>query len=329
MCPSLPAESSPPTVVGVDLTALSRYPLLQPDAQSNKVDRGRVLIVGGSTETPGGIVLAGKAALRVGAGRVHLVTGESAALTVAVTFPEARVTGVPQTPTGAISPDAAGDIARLANDVDVVLIGSGALDKPASRELVERVTVGLQRPITLIIDAAALPAPDMNLRTRDSTKLVLLPNPGEMAELLGVPYDDVVHDPVCALHDAIRRHAATTALRDAQTWIATPGSDPTFCDSSANPALATAGSGDVLAGAVTGIAARGAPPLAAVLWAVHTHGRAGTALAERDGGPGLLASDLLTALPAELNRTIRQIDAYSAGDRCSHSSADNRETGVS
>jgi ADP-dependent NAD(P)H-hydrate dehydratase len=306
MCPLRLAEASgrdsaDEPVVAVDAAVLHRHALPSADDVTNKTDRGQVLIVGGSVETPGGVLLAGLAALRAGAGRVQVATVESITAELAARFPEARVTPLPQTTSGAISPDAAPALAAAAERSDAVLIGSGATDPESTAALLEGLAAALPPGCKLVVDAAALPRfATTGLAADVCEDLLLLPNPGEMAALLDVEFEQVERDPVAALGDAVTRFGATVALRDTATWIGQPGS-PVFRDGSGNPALATSGSGDVLAGCVAGLAARGAVPLAAVLWGVHAHGCAGDRLAAHYGGPGLLARELVDRLPRELN----------------------------
>lgn len=122
-----------------------------------------------------------------------------------------------------------------------------------------------------------------------------------MAGLLGTDGEDGVLDD---LGSAARRVAAElhaiVAVRDAQTWLVAE-EGPAYYDRSGDVGLGTSGSGDVLAGLVTGLAARGAQPLQAALWAVHVHGRSGERLAGRLGRMGFLARELLDELPAVMS----------------------------
>jgi ADP-dependent NAD(P)H-hydrate dehydratase len=289
-------------VVPVDAAVLARHALPGADEVANKNERGSVLVVGGSAETPGGVLLAGVAALRAGAGRVQIATVERATGGLAAQFPEARVTPLPHTKSGAISPDAGPLLGAAVAKADAVLVGTGAIDPDATTALLEALLPALAASAALVVDAAALPGFDSSRRVLagEHDRVVLLPNPGEMAALLDVPFARVDGDPLGALRDAVARFAATVALRDTTTWIGAPGGVE-YRDGSGDPALATSGSGDVLAGCVAGLAARGASPLAAVLWGVHAHGCAGSRLAERYGGTGLLARELVDLLPSELN----------------------------
>jgi ADP-dependent NAD(P)H-hydrate dehydratase len=115
---------------------LRRWPLPRPDADADKEERGRVLVVGGTPETPGAILLAATAALRAGAGKVQIATGRSIAQAVALAVPEARVFALPETADGTIAAAAAEDIAARAEAAQAVLVGPGMLaEAEASRLL--------------------------------------------------------------------------------------------------------------------------------------------------------------------------------------------------
>jgi NAD(P)H-hydrate repair Nnr-like enzyme with NAD(P)H-hydrate dehydratase domain len=119
-----------------------------------------------------------------------------------------------------------------------------------------------------------------------------------MEGLLG----ETVDDPHAAVVEACRRYDATVALRGPDTWITGPG-HPVYVHRCGHPGLATSGSGDVLAGALGGLAARGADPLTATLWAVVVHAAGGRRLADRIAPVGFLARELLDVLPAALDET--------------------------
>jgi hydroxyethylthiazole kinase-like uncharacterized protein yjeF len=296
------ARVDPASVIPVTDDVLLRHPLPDHGSSTSKFERGEVLVIGGTVETPGGVLLAATAALRAGAGRVAIATVTSVARAVAVAMPEGRVTGLAETTDGAISPDHLPDLTDAIAKSDVVLIGPGMGQPEVSGELVLRIVPMLARSTRLVLDAAALP---ILRKCRDrfapAERTVLLPNPGEMADLLGADLDDIERDSLAALHGAVGRFGCAIALRGGETLLGEPDSD-VFAERSGHPALATSGSGDVLSGAVAGLAARGASPLAALLWGVHAHAVAGSELAERFEGLGLLARELPDRLPSTLNR---------------------------
>jgi hydroxyethylthiazole kinase-like uncharacterized protein yjeF len=292
----------PPSPLGepviVTPAVLRDRPLPDHRSVQTKYDRGVVVIIGGSAQTPGGVLLAGLAALRVGAGKLQMATAQTAAGPLAIAAPEARVIGLPETADGSLQPDAAADrLASFVAGADAVLVGTSACDPDATAALLRRVLPAVRDGV-VIVDAAAIPAlaDDPALLVPLGGRAVVMPNPGEMAGLLGRSVDEVDADPAGAVADAVDRLGATVTLRGTETWTAGRGG-PLFRDEAGNPGLATSGSGDVLAGAIAGLAARGADPLTATVWATHLHGVAADRCAARLGEFGYLARELLDELP--------------------------------
>lgn len=276
----------------VELTdaELHRRPLPDHHDDTDKHDRGTVLVVGGSSETPGAVLLAGVAALRAGAGRVQLATTARSIAVLGGAIPEARVIPLPETSAGAIEPSSASRLEEELQRADAVLIGTGALDGPATEALTARL-LPMIGPGAIVLDASALGvvATDTSALAFASERGVLMPNVGEAQQLPG--------DDAPTIADAT---GTTVAVRGSVTEIASPGG-PVLVDRSGNIGLAMSGSGDVLAGVLAALCARGADALTASLWAVVAHGRAGERCAQRIGRLGYMASELLAELPAVLN----------------------------
>jgi hydroxyethylthiazole kinase-like uncharacterized protein yjeF len=290
--------SRPPVdSVVVTPARLRDRPLPDHGSVRSKYDRGVAVVIGGSTETPGAVLLAGVGALRVGAGKVQIATTAGASGALAVAMPEARVVALPETDGGAIDPAGAERVAPLVREADAVVVGTGAVDVDATGRLLRRLIPEIDHAV-LVVDAGAIPvlADDPGLLAPLRGRAVVMPNPMEMAVLLGRSLDEVTADPAAAVSDAIGRLGVVVTLRGTETWAAAPHG-PLFRDEAGNPGLATSGSGDVLAGALTGLASRGADPLTATLWATHLHAMAGGRCAARWGEFGYLARDLLDELP--------------------------------
>jgi hydroxyethylthiazole kinase-like uncharacterized protein yjeF len=278
-------------------------PLPQPGKEGDKEERGRVLVVGGATEMPGAIILAGVAALRAGAGKLQIATCRSIAQAVAVAVPEARVFALPETRAGALAVSGAGEISERAKEVNAVLIGPGMIDEGAVVRLVQKLLPQLGKA-TVVLDAAALSCfaeTPQCLHDLDR-KAILTPHAGEMATMLGTDKNAVTRDPLGTARKAARSFRAVVALKGAETHIAAHGVSKSYCNRAGNVGLATSGSGDTLSGIITGLAARGATPLQAAVWGVYLHARAGDALAKRIGQMGYLARELLAEVPAVMSK---------------------------
>jgi hydroxyethylthiazole kinase-like uncharacterized protein yjeF len=281
-----------PAELEVDDAFLARFPLPQYGDETSKAARGTVLVVGGSVQTLGASLLAGTAALRSGAGKLQLAADRAAVIPLALAIPEARV-----------APNE--ECEELASSADAVLVGPGILDAETGEGIMKRIAQCISGETMLVIDAGAL-AGEEYVRRRPRT--IAIPNVVEAAQILDSEPNHVSANPRDALAALVDQLGMTVALRDAVTWIGTPNGER-FVDRSGHAALATSGSGDVAAGIIAGLAARGAEPLTAALWGVHTHGRIGERVAARDRGIGALARDFLAEIPATLN-TVCAVDRF-------------------
>lgn len=283
--------------VEINAALLRQWALPRLDAAGDKEARGRVLVVGGSQEMPGAVLLAAEAALRVGAGKLRIAVPASIAFWVGAAVPEARVFALPEGDGGAIAVEAAATLAERANEGQAVLIGPGMTDEAAVAQLVTAIIPQLHGP-QVVLDAAALRAVEQDAATLAGLggNAILTPHAGEMASCLGEDKETVTRDPAAVARHAAARFRAVVALKGADTVIANPEGE-CWINRAGNVGLATSGSGDTLAGLIAGLAARGAEPQQAAAWGVHLHALAGDRLAARLGGVGFLARELLPEIP--------------------------------
>lgn len=287
--------------VAVTAALLRRWPLPEPSTDADKAERGVVMVAGGSSEIPGALLLSGVAALRAGAGKLQLAGPRSAAASLAVALPEARVFSLPETSDGFLDRKAGARAVECARGADAILVGPGMLNDEAVRgfmdEFVRRVA-----DKQLVIDAIALGAlRGGRYRFTEETRVVLTPNAGEMAMITGGTKAAVEADPLGVAREVARDLNAVVALKGPETFVATPYGE-VFKYSEGEVGLATSGSGDVLAGLVLGFLARGATLDQAAVWAVYLHGAAGNRLKRRVGPVGFLARELSDEIPALMNQ---------------------------
>ena len=293
----MPGEGRSPVPVTEEL--LRGWALPRPG--TDKESRGRVLVVGGTAHTPGAVLLAGEAVLRAGAGKLQIATAEGVAAAVAVAAPEALVVPLPTAGSGDLGDGAAARLVDLAEGVDTVLLGPGFCDVERSVALLEKVVPRLRCPVVLDALASAYlgahPEGLAHLRGR----AVLTVNPGELAKTLGEEPAAVEADvPAAAARLAARTSVVvlcggqgkTVAAPDGRVWAGARG----------GPGLGVSGSGDVQAGLVAGLLARGAEPAQAAVWGGHLHGCAGEELAQRVGTVGFLAREIAPCVPGLLDR---------------------------
>jgi hydroxyethylthiazole kinase-like uncharacterized protein yjeF len=293
----MPAERTTGSVA-VTSGLLRGWPL--PDPHGGKQQRGQVLVVGGSRQTPGAVLLAAVAALRAGAGKLQIATAASVAAVVATTVPEALVQELPETPDGAVSAAAAARVADLAGGARAVLVGPGMRDREQTADVVAALVAAVDGAV-LVVDALGLaPVGDRpGLLRRLDGRAILTPNPTELALMAGVGEDAVEADPDGAARRAATEYGGVVALGATESYVAAPDGR-CWVDSAGSSGLGVSGSGDAFAGVVTGLAARGADPAQAAVWAAHLHGRAGDRLAARVGRLGYLAREIVDEVPLVL-----------------------------
>lgn len=289
-------------VVTIDRRLIRRWPLPELAENADKRARGDVLVVGGSRELPGSVLLAAEAALRAGAGRMKLGVVRSIALALGTAFPEARVIGLPEKRNGELARTAAASLRKELGACRSLLVGPGMRDEAAALALV-RSALHSERDCTIVLDAAALrvlrrPAA---LAQNAAGRVIATPHAGEMAELWGCTRELVEQDPLELAREAARKLRVTLVLKGVRTVVATPSGDA-FCNTNGNSGLATSGSGDTLSGLIAGLAARGAEPAQAAVWGVYVHSAAGDALKRKQGPLGYLARELPAEVPALLAR---------------------------
>ena len=283
----------------LDRHALDQHPL-PPVVDGDKETKGRILIVAGSRDVPGAALLAATAAMRAGAGKLRMATVESAAMPIAVAMPEAMVIGLPEGSDGGFAGNAVADIAEAASEVDAVVAGPGVRRSEMCKRLADAL---LETRAALALDVALLetlePLHERGLSR--PTPPVLLPNAKELASLLDCEPEHVDADPVgCGLR-AAQLYRSIVLVKGVTSHVVTPDGGCWTYEGGA-PGLGVSGSGDVLAGIVGGLLARGADPLNALLWAVWLHGEAGSRLANRIGPIGFLAREIAGEVPALLPR---------------------------
>lgn len=291
------------SAIELDAAWRAANPLASPKGEATKNSRGRVLCVGGARRVPGALRLTAEAGLRVGAGKVRMVTVPSVALMLGVLFPEAAAIPLGEDESGELVLDPAAPLFREMDRTDAVVVGPGMIDRGAAGRLVLGIAAEPRDRVTLLLDAAACAAAGAleNELAGYAGRLVLTPHGQEMAELCQCDAGEIAADPEAKAVEAARRFGAVVALKGTRTWIAAPDGR-VLRYAGGGIGLATGGSGDVLAGVIGGLLARGLSPFEATGWGVWLHGEAGRVLASKVGPVGFLAGELLPELPALLPR---------------------------
>jgi NAD(P)H-hydrate epimerase len=272
--------------------------------RGHKGDFGRLLVVAGSIDYPGAALLTALGAMRAGAGLVRVATAESVAARLAGAVPEITWMSLDEEAPGLIAPGGWRRVTTEAAGFAAVVIGPGLGNQPATLRRARQLIGTLRIPA--VVDADGLNALAAEPRWWQPLRapLVLTPHPGEFARLTGAPPpdngDDVARAEAAVA--AAARWSQVVVLKGAHTVVADPGGE-VLASGVATPALATAGSGDVLAGAIGAFLAAGSAPFAAAACGVAVHGAAGLLAADRIGPAGAMARDIAALLP----ETIRQL----------------------
>jgi NAD(P)H-hydrate epimerase len=266
---------------------------------SHKGTFGRVLVVAGSLEYAGAALLTGLGAARAGAGLVCLAPPESVGLRLLGLVPELTSMLLPEEAVGLVAPTGWRQLTAAAGEYDAVVVGPGLGRHAATLRRVAHLLGELRRPVVIDADGlTALAARDRWWRTI-TAPAVLSPHPGEFARLTrstDLPAADDDEGREQAASQAARLWEHVVILKGANTVVAAPYGT-VFRSAVATASLATAGSGDVLAGAIGAMLAAGLEPLEAAGVGVAVHAAAGLLAEERIGSAGVLAGDIAGLLP--------------------------------
>lgn len=257
---------------------------------------GHLLVVAGSAGKTGAALLSAQGGLRAGAGLVTLATAPDARAAVEGRVPEVMVS---QLDLERPREQALAEIVGLAAGKRAIAWGPGMPTSDAAGETLRAALALLEVPIVLDADALNHLARDLSVLEHVRAPLVLTPHPGEAARMLGLTTTEVQSDRVATARDLAARARAVVVLKGARTVIAAPDGWAAI-NPTGNPGMGTGGSGDVLTGIIGALLAQGLDPYAAACLGTYAHGRAGDLARKRRGEMGLVAGDLIDALPEAL-----------------------------
>jgi ADP-dependent NAD(P)H-hydrate dehydratase len=272
--------------------SLQSLPLEAPGRAQDKNERGRVLAVIGSPEVPGAAILSGEACLRAGAGKIQIALDAQMCPALGMAFPEC---GVIPLETRACDFES---LIEACAKADAVLIGPGLTDGDTTRKVVHTL-LSTQSEAALVIDALALNAL-VDAPPTSRRRVVITPHHGELANMTGKDKSVIDMDPLGSARRVAAQMGCLIVLKDATTHVVAPDGTA-WVHQEGVPGLGTSGSGDVLAGMLTGLIASGVDENHAALWSVATHAEAGRKLSNDVAVTGFLARDLLQPIPSLLH----------------------------
>ncbi|KQT31032.1 hypothetical protein ASG29_16150 [Sphingomonas sp. Leaf412] len=288
----------------IDSAWIAANPVPVHDATATtKNSRGRVLVIGGSRMVPGALRLTGEAALRTGAGKLQMATVASAATGLGLLVPEAGVVALEKDSDGEINAGMPALLRKSLDECEALVVGPGIGTIRAAAALLKMVVDRPRSDLMLVIDALALGCA-VGLKAELAAfagRMVFTPHHGEMAMLTGLDERAILDDPARIAREVADNYHAVVVLKGSDTIIAGPAAESLHYGGGGT-GLATAGSGDVLAGAIGGLLSRGATPLVAAGWGVWLHGQSGRRVATTAGPIGFLAREL----PPEFPRLLPQ-----------------------
>jgi NAD(P)H-hydrate epimerase len=276
-------------------------------AYSHKGEFGHVLLLAGSTGKTGAALMAARACLRCGAGLVTIGAPETLIASMQSSVTEEMLMPLPDTGEGALSMRSLDTVLGFLDDrADILAMGPGIGGGAETRRLVHGLLGKCTVP--MVVDADGINALEGNgdLLGRARAPVLLTPHPGEFSRLTGTPKRGIERDRVEAASAFSTRTGVYVILKGAPTVVAEPGGE-TFINPTGNPAMAKAGTGDVLTGMAAALLGQGLSPLEASILAVYAHGTAGDIAASRLGLHSVLASDIIGALP-ETFKSIGRAD---------------------
>jgi len=267
-------------------------------ADSTKFSSGNVVVIGGSPGLTGAPCLAAFAAMRAGAGYVTLAAPASLEPALTVRPLEAMLARLPED-AGMLSPEAVPAAIKAVARADAVVLGPGLGRTEGAQALVRELVQRIDVPLVIDADGLNALAGQLELLRHRRWPTVLTPHAGELARLLEVASEEVGRARLAHARAAAARSRALVVLKGDDTLVAAPSGRVAVSPGGA-PGLATAGTGDVLSGVTGAMLAKGLSHAHAACAAVYGHLRAGQRAAEPHGPDGVIATDVIAALPAAL-----------------------------
>lgn len=273
---------------------------------ANKGTFGRVMVVAGSSKYIGAPYLACAAAYRAGAGLVTLASTKKVTEITAGKSAEITYLPLPENEQGFIEKGALEIITRDLKDYKALLIGPGLGREPETSDfLFGLLAESLISNLPMVLDADALNLlSEKEMPTKwwqKFPRVILTPHPGEFSKLTGLKIADIEKDRIEKARGYAKEHNKVLVLKGAFTAIASPDGN-IMVSPWANPALATAGTGDVLAGIIAAFLAQDKEPFASAALGVYIHGLAGELIKDELGQAGAIASDLLLKIPLAIKK---------------------------
>jgi NAD(P)H-hydrate epimerase len=270
------------------------------DKDTHKGTYGRVGIIAGSRGMTGAPYLTSMACLRAGSGLVYTIVPEGISSILAVKLVEAIIKPVSDKNTGVFKLDSIAEIEKIIEDMDVLAIGPGMGIDEERVELVKHILLNFNGPVVLDADGLnCISKVGLNIFNKRRFPTVITPHPGEFSRLLGVSTKEIQDNRVEYAKYVSTNYGIVTVLKGANTVVSNPKGE-VYINTTGNPGMATAGSGDVLTGMITSFIGQGIDFYKASILGVYCHGLAGDIVKEEKGEYGMIARDILESIPSSI-----------------------------
>ncbi len=268
---------------------------------SHKGSYGRVAIIAGSRGMTGAPYLSCQAALRTGSGLVYSIVPESVADIMSIKLTEVIVKPIKDNEKGHFIKNSLDEILKDIEMMDVIAIGPGMGVSDDTVYLLDQIIRNYKKTIVLDADAINCLSIQPNILYNRNKTIIITPHPGELARLLGKSIEEIQKKRSFFAKYAADKYQIIVVLKGSGTVIASPESEDIYINTTGNPGMATAGSGDVLTGMIASFTGQGIDPLEASILAVFAHGLAGDLAVVDKGEYGLIARDIIENIPKSIS----------------------------
>ncbi len=269
---------------------------------THKGDYGHVFVLAGSAGLTGAAALCANASLRAGAGLVTLGIPSSLNLMLEEKLTEVMTCPLAETRKTTLSLKAKSEILNRVKAADVLILGPGLSQHPETKKLIRQLIVNIKKPMVLDADALNAISEDVSILKKIRQGYIVTPHPGEMSRLIKKSTAYIKNNRLSVAKKFSNNYNAVVVLKGSGTVVTDLRAKKHYINKSGNPGMATAGSGDVLAGIIGGFLAQGLALFEAARLAVYIHGVAGDLAAREKGEASLIASDILDNVPPAMKK---------------------------
>ena len=263
---------------------------------SHKATYGRIGVIAGSSGMAGAAYLVSEAALRTGSGLVYSIIPKSLEVIMSIKLTEVIIKSIDDRGKGYFIEESINEILKAIHNMDVIALGPGIGVDEGRVNLVREIIRNVKLPMIIDADGVNCISKDINILKEKKGPIIITPHPGEMGRLLNLEISEVENKREYYAKYISKEYDIITVLKGHKTIVASP-EEKIYINTTGNPGMATAGSGDVLTGIITSLLGQGLSPFNASKLGVYLHGLAGDISKSKIGEYGIIARDIIKAIP--------------------------------